>query len=129
VYLDGNRIVRIDRVGHCHMCGCQWTHDVLDRFPHRTLEEGAQEVMTEALRRKRKRKRPAVAEPPPAPPGPKLVSCRCLGLAPGKGPYRGLTWQMGSHPTPDCPACHGTGECRPEHLALIPFEPCEPAPE
>jgi hypothetical protein len=33
VYLDGNRIVRIDRVGHCHMCGGQGADDVLRPLP------------------------------------------------------------------------------------------------
>ena len=48
VYLDDQkRIIKIQRVGHCHMCGGQGSDDDLKRFPHSTLEEEAHQVLTE----------------------------------------------------------------------------------
>jgi hypothetical protein len=50
LYLDEqDRIIRIQRVGHCHMCGGQGSDDELKRFPHRTLEEEAYQVLTDLL--------------------------------------------------------------------------------
>ena len=49
LYLDKERIVEIERIGHCHMKGGQGSDDVLSRFPHQTLEEEAQDILTELL--------------------------------------------------------------------------------
>jgi hypothetical protein len=50
LYLDGERIAKIERVGHCHMCGGQGSDDELDRFPHQSLEEEAQDVINHLLK-------------------------------------------------------------------------------
>jgi len=47
LYLDNqHQVVKIVRVGHCHMCHGQGSDDDLNRFPHRTLEEQAHKVLT-----------------------------------------------------------------------------------
>lgn len=48
VYLDGDRISFLQRVGHVHMCG-QGMDDELRRFPHRALEKEASEKLREVL--------------------------------------------------------------------------------
>ena len=47
---EQNQITGIQRVGHCHMCGGQGADDDLKRFPHRTLEEEAYQVLMELLK-------------------------------------------------------------------------------
>jgi hypothetical protein len=42
IHLDGEKILDIERIGHCHMCGGQGADDELDEFPHETLEEEAE---------------------------------------------------------------------------------------
>ena len=43
---EGNRIVSIVRMGHCHMSHSgQGSDDELQRFPHKSLEAEAQEVL------------------------------------------------------------------------------------
>ncbi|MFC1652773.1 hypothetical protein ACFL3F_03635 [Planctomycetota bacterium] len=50
LYLDEqDRIVRIQRVGHCHMCGGQGSDDSLEVFPHPTLEEEAYQIITKLV--------------------------------------------------------------------------------
>ena len=50
LYLDDqDHIVRIQRVGHCHMCGGQGSDDDLDVFPHKSLEEDLDQVMLELV--------------------------------------------------------------------------------
>ena len=44
-----NRIAKIERIGHCHMCHGQGSDDDLKRFPHSTLEEEAYQVLTDLL--------------------------------------------------------------------------------
>jgi hypothetical protein len=44
-----NRIAKIERIGHCHMCHGQGSDDDLKRFPHSTLEEEAHQVLTDLL--------------------------------------------------------------------------------
>jgi len=46
---EQDRIVRIQRVGHCHMCGGQGSDDNLDRFPHQTLEDEARQVLIDLV--------------------------------------------------------------------------------
>lgn len=50
----------------------------------------------------------------------KTVQCRCLGL---RAQPRGgaSSFLLGSHPRPDCPACHGTGKCSQGDVSLVPF--------
>jgi len=45
IYLDGTQIVKIVRIGHCHMCGGQGSDDELTHFPHQTLEKEAQGIL------------------------------------------------------------------------------------
>jgi hypothetical protein len=50
LYLDEqDRIAKIQRMGHCHMCGGQGSDDELKRFPHRTLEEEADQALIDLL--------------------------------------------------------------------------------
>lgn len=49
LFLDGNRISSIQRVGHIHMCGGQGMDDELRRFPHRTLEKEAGEKLSRVM--------------------------------------------------------------------------------
>ena len=42
---EQDQITRIQRVGHCHMCGGQGSDDDLDVFPHPTLEDEACQVL------------------------------------------------------------------------------------
>ena len=48
VYLDDDRIVLLDRVGHVHMCG-QGMDSELRRFPHKTLEKESEEKLKKIL--------------------------------------------------------------------------------
>ena len=52
--LDQNRerIVEIERIGHCHMCGGQGADYPLARFPHQLVEEAAREIQA-IIREKR----------------------------------------------------------------------------
>jgi hypothetical protein len=50
--MDENRIVSIVRNGHCHMCSGQGSDDELRRFPHKSLEAQAQEVLDRLTARK-----------------------------------------------------------------------------
>jgi len=49
IYIDGDRIVSLERVGHIHMCGGQGMDDELRRFPHRSLEQEAEDKLKTAL--------------------------------------------------------------------------------
>lgn len=51
LYLDGDRISSIQRVGHVHMCGGQGMDDDLKRFPHATLEKEASEKLSRVMAR------------------------------------------------------------------------------
>jgi len=51
LFLDGENIIKINRIGHCHMCG-QGSDDELSRFPHKTLEEEAEDVLSSLLKRR-----------------------------------------------------------------------------
>jgi len=47
LYLDNDyKIVDIVRVGHCHMCNGQGSDDDLRTFPHKTLEEEAEDFLS-----------------------------------------------------------------------------------
>lgn len=43
--LEGERIVKIGRIGHCHMHG-GGSSEVLQRFPHKSLEEEAEKILS-----------------------------------------------------------------------------------
>lgn len=49
VFLDDDRIVSLDRVGHVHMCGGQGMDDELKRFPRRTLENETEDKLKKVL--------------------------------------------------------------------------------
>jgi len=49
IYLDNDRIKKIIRIGHCHMCGGQGSDDELTRFPHKSLEEEAEDLLNSIL--------------------------------------------------------------------------------
>jgi len=49
VFLDEDRIVSLDRVGHVHMCGGQGIDSELRRFPHKTLEKEAEDLLKKML--------------------------------------------------------------------------------
>ncbi|MFC1762977.1 hypothetical protein ACFL6U_12970 [Planctomycetota bacterium] len=50
LFLDEqDQIVRIQRLGHCHMCGGQGSDDDLDIFPHTTLEEKTHQVLVDLV--------------------------------------------------------------------------------
>lgn len=49
LYLNHDRIVKIIRVGHCHMCGGQGSDEEISRFPHNTLEKEAHSILTTLL--------------------------------------------------------------------------------
>ena len=46
---EQDRIVNIQRVGHCHMCGGQGSDDDLDMFPHKSLEDELELVMIQLV--------------------------------------------------------------------------------
>jgi hypothetical protein len=46
---EQDRIVNIQRVGHCHMCGGQGQDDDLDVFPHNTLDEELDQVLIQVV--------------------------------------------------------------------------------
>lgn len=47
IHLVNDRICDIERVGHIHMCGGQGSDDVLNRFPHASLEKEAENILKE----------------------------------------------------------------------------------
>jgi len=47
--LDGDKINKILRVGHIHMCGGQGSDDELPRFPHKSLEKEAEHIINKFL--------------------------------------------------------------------------------
>jgi hypothetical protein len=47
--MDGNTIIEITKIGHCHMCSGQGSDDELRRFPHKSLEAQAQEILSRIL--------------------------------------------------------------------------------
>jgi hypothetical protein len=49
VYLDEDRIVSLERVGHVHMCGGQGMDSELRRFTHKSLEQEADEKLKTVL--------------------------------------------------------------------------------
>jgi len=49
IFLDEDRIVSLGRVGHVHMCGCQGMDSELRRFPHKTLEKEAEDLLKKML--------------------------------------------------------------------------------
>ena len=49
LFLDANKIIKIVRIGHCHMCGGQGSDDELTRFPHQTLETQADYILNSIL--------------------------------------------------------------------------------
>jgi len=53
IYIDENRIVSLERVGHVHMCGGQGMDTELRRFPHKTLENEAEEKLQKILLKRR----------------------------------------------------------------------------
>ena len=50
IHLEGERIVDIERIGHCHMCGGQGVDSTLDEFPHETLEAEAEVEIASILK-------------------------------------------------------------------------------
>lgn len=49
LFLDGDKIKKIQRIGHCHMCSGQGSDDELRRFPQMSLEEEAEQKITNLL--------------------------------------------------------------------------------
>jgi hypothetical protein len=49
IFLDEDRIVSLERVGHVHMCGGQGLDDELKRFPHKSLEQEAEDLLKKML--------------------------------------------------------------------------------
>jgi hypothetical protein len=49
IFLDGDRIVSLERVGHVHMCGGQGMDSELRRYPHKTLEREAKDKLMTVL--------------------------------------------------------------------------------
>ena len=41
VIVDGDKIIKLIRIGHCHMCGNEGSDDELMRFPYHSLEAEA----------------------------------------------------------------------------------------
>lgn len=49
LFLNGDKIKKVQRVGHCHMCSGQGSDDELLRFPHKSLEEEAEQLITKFI--------------------------------------------------------------------------------
>lgn len=49
IYLAGDRVARIERVGHRHRCGGEGGDEPLRVFPHRTLEAEADRVLRDLV--------------------------------------------------------------------------------
>ena len=49
IFLDEDRIVSLERVGHVHMCCGQGMDSELRRFPHKTLEKEAEDLLKKVL--------------------------------------------------------------------------------
>ena len=45
VIVDGDKIVKLIKVAHCHFCNNEGSDDEVDRFPHNSLEAEASEYM------------------------------------------------------------------------------------
>ena len=50
LYLDHDIILGVQRIGHCHMCGGEGSDDELLRYPHKTLEEEAHNILSSLLK-------------------------------------------------------------------------------